>query len=239
MTTVRGQLLEMLKVVATALEQDLRDRLVFVGGCTTALFITDPVTLEDVRATDDIDLIVDLAGLAEWGQLLEQLRERGFKESQDDDVICRMRLGPLKVDFMPDDETILGFSNRWYAKGIETAEIHQLTESLAIRLLTPALFIGTKLEAFAGRGGDDLYSSRDAEDILLVVDGREELGQELANADHEVKAYIAEQFQTLLRHRDFDDFLEGNLRRQTGRVAIVRERFITISHCADGGAHAH
>jgi hypothetical protein len=136
MTTVRGQLFEMLKVVATALGQDLRDRLVFVGGCTTALFITDPVTLEDVRATDDIDLIVDLAGLAEWGQLLEQLRERGFKESPDDDVICRMRLGPLKVDFMPDDETILGFSNRWYAKGIATAEIHQLTESLTIRLLT-------------------------------------------------------------------------------------------------------
>ncbi|CDZ70717.1 Hypothetical protein NGAL_HAMBI2610_23200 [Neorhizobium galegae bv. orientalis] len=81
MATVRGQLLEMLKVVATALEQDLRDRLVLVGGCITALFITDPVTLEDVRATDDIDLIVDLAGLAEWDQLLEQLRERGFKES--------------------------------------------------------------------------------------------------------------------------------------------------------------
>ncbi|WP_332304764.1 hypothetical protein [Rhizobium sp. GR12] len=58
------------------LEQDLRDHLVFGGGCTTALFITDPVTLEDVRATDDIDLLVDLAGLAEWGQLLEQPRER-------------------------------------------------------------------------------------------------------------------------------------------------------------------
>lgn len=37
-TTVRGQLLEMLKVVATALEQDLRDRLVFVESCTTALY---------------------------------------------------------------------------------------------------------------------------------------------------------------------------------------------------------
>lgn len=119
---------------------------------------------------------------------------KGFKESSDDDVICRMRLGPLKVDFMPDDEAILGFSNRWYAKGIETAEVHQLTESLTIRLLTPALFIATKLEAFAGRGGDDLYSSRDAEDILLVVDGREELGWEFANADLDVKTYIAEQF---------------------------------------------
>ncbi|CDZ70718.1 Hypothetical protein NGAL_HAMBI2610_23210 [Neorhizobium galegae bv. orientalis] len=131
-----------------------------------------------------------------------------------------MRLGPLKVDFMPDSEAILGFSNRWYAKGIETAEVHQLTESLT-------------------RGGDDLYSSRDAEDILLVVDGREELGQELANADLDVKTYIAEQFQALLKHRDFDDFLEGNLRGQPGRVAIVRERYVAISHCADGGAHAH
>ncbi|GLS32603.1 hypothetical protein GCM10007937_43130 [Mesorhizobium albiziae] len=47
----------------------LRNRLVFVGGCTTALFITDSVTLENVRATDDVDLIVDLAGFSEWAQL--------------------------------------------------------------------------------------------------------------------------------------------------------------------------
>lgn len=150
-----------------------------------------------------------------------------------------MRLGPLKVDFMPDDEAILGFSNRWYAKGIETAEIHQLTETLTIRLLTPALFTATKLEAFAGRGGGDLFSSRDAEDILLVLDGREELVQELANADLDVKTYVAEQFQALLKHRDFDEFLEGNLRGQPGRVAIVRGRYVAIGHCADGGAHAH
>lgn len=59
MTEVREQLLEMLRAVATALGDELRSRLVFVGGCTTALFITDPITLEDVRTTDDIDLIVD------------------------------------------------------------------------------------------------------------------------------------------------------------------------------------
>lgn len=35
------------------------------------LFITDPVTLEDVRATDDIDLIVDLAGLLAWAHIQE------------------------------------------------------------------------------------------------------------------------------------------------------------------------
>lgn len=71
----------MLRTVAIALGDDLRGRLVFVGGCTTALFITDPVTLKDVRATDDIDLIVDLAGFAEWAQLLELLRMKGFFEA--------------------------------------------------------------------------------------------------------------------------------------------------------------
>ncbi len=37
MATIRDQLLERLKTVAIALGDDLRDRLVFVGGCTTAL----------------------------------------------------------------------------------------------------------------------------------------------------------------------------------------------------------
>lgn len=134
--TIQGRLKEMLKTVAVALGDQLLARLVFVGGCTTALYITDPVTLEGVRATDDVDLIVDLAGFPEWAKLLEQLRKQGFSEAVDDNVICRMKLGELKVDFMPDDEEILGFSNRWYAKGIETAVETSLDESITIRHLT-------------------------------------------------------------------------------------------------------
>lgn len=237
MTAIRAQLLEMLKVVASALGEDLRSRLVFVGGCTTALFITDPITLEDVRATDDIDLIVDLTGLPAWAQLQEELRQKGFQEAAEDDVICRMRLGRLKVDFMPDDAAVLGFSNRWYAKGIETASEHQLSGELNILILTPALFLATKLEAFSGRGNDDLFMSRDAEDILLIVDGRESLLDEVAVVDADVRAFIALKFQALLAHQDFDDFLEGNIRGPAGRVDIVRDRFIAISQSADGVAH--
>lgn len=74
--TVQGQLKEMLKAVAVALGDELRARLVFVGDCTRALYITDPITLEGVRATDDVDLIVDLAGIAEWAELIDQLRQR-------------------------------------------------------------------------------------------------------------------------------------------------------------------
>jgi predicted nucleotidyltransferase len=196
--TIQGQLKAMLKAVADALGDELRARLVFVGGCTTALYITDPVTLEGIRATDDVDLIVDLAGFAEWAELTDQLRARGFSESPDDHVICRMRLGALKVDFMPDDEKILGFSNRWYAKGIETAVKTELEERLVIRRLTPPLFIATKLEAYRGRGNNDLVSSRDAEDILSLVDGRQELVSEIAETAPEIRDYIAMQIGAVL-----------------------------------------
>jgi predicted nucleotidyltransferase len=235
MGIIQGYLLAMLSVVARALDDDLRHRLVFVGGCTTALLITDPVTLEDVRATDDVDLIVDLAGYAGWAQLQQQLQGRGFSLSSEDTVICRMRLGKLKVDFMPDDPQILGFTNRWYARGIATAVAYRLDDDLVIRHLTAPLFLATKLEAYFGRGNDDLFSSRDAEDILLIVDGREALIAEVEAADDDVRAYIGNAFKTLLALRDFDDFLEGNIRGPRGRVGLVRDRFVAIIRNADGG----
>ncbi|WP_417767841.1 hypothetical protein [Stappia sp.] len=225
-------LLHMLETVAEALGEDLRQRLVFVGGCTTALFVTDPVTLEDVRATDDVDLIVDLAGYGEWARLQDQLRQRGFSESPDDDVICRMRLGALKVDFMPDDKEILGFTNRWYARGIETAVTRSLPSGRDIRLLTPALFVATKLEAYLGRGRNDPLGSHDLEDILIVVDGREELAAEVCAADEDIRDFIAAKLRTLQAHDDFDSFLEGNIRGPDGRTEIVRTR---LSAMAAGG----
>jgi predicted nucleotidyltransferase len=219
----------MLQTVASALGGELRERLVFVGGCTTALFITDEITLEGVRATDDVDLIVDVVGFAEWAKLQEQLRQKGFAESQDDAVICRMRLGDLKVDFMPDDEAILGFSNRWYAKGIETAVTLALADELNIRRLTPELFVATKLEAYLGRGQGDLFTSRDLEDILLVIDGRKEIVAEIQEADADIRKFISGQFAELLENPEFDHFLAGNIRGPEGRVDFVRERFVTIS----------
>ncbi|MGH0003670.1 hypothetical protein ACQU0X_26635 [Pseudovibrio ascidiaceicola] len=234
MVTVSDHLMRMLTTVAEALGKDLRERLVFVGGCTTALFITDTVTLEDVRATDDVDLIIDLAGYAQWVDLQTTLREKGFSEHPEDDVTCRMRLGELKVDFMPDDASILGFSNRWYSKGIESAQDQQLSDDLTIKKLTPELFVATKLEAFLGRGENDLYASRDMEDILLIVDGREALLAELLASETEIRDYVAEQFRTLLEHPDFSEFIEGNMRGPEGRVDMVLERFEKISQC-DGG----
>ena len=50
----------MLRRVAEALGEELREQVAFVGGCTTGLLLTDPFTREQVRSTDDVDLIVSV-----------------------------------------------------------------------------------------------------------------------------------------------------------------------------------
>lgn len=154
-------------------------------------------------------------------------------EAAEEDVICRMRLGRLNVDFMPDDAAILGFSNRWYAGGIDTAVASSLEPGLDIRILTPPMFLANKLEAFAGRGNNDLFASRDAEDILLIVDGRPNLADEIAAAPGAVKQFISQGFRNLMEHADFEDFLDGNLRQQ-GRAAVVKKRFAEIRQSDPG-----
>jgi len=57
----------------------LLPELVFVGGCTTGLLITDPAA-SPVRATDDVDVIVEVASYAEYARFSKRLRNLGFSE---------------------------------------------------------------------------------------------------------------------------------------------------------------
>lgn len=181
-------------------------------------------TSRSVRHTDDVDLIIDVIGYAGWAEFQGKLREKGFRESMEDGVICRMRLGEFKVDFMPDDEEILGFTNIWYAKAIDNALNFPLTDDLAIRLVSSPFFVATKLEAHLGRGEDDPLASHDLEDILNLVDGREELVAEINEADEDVRSYIADQVGKLLDHDGFEYAVQGNVRGDKDRADLIYER---------------
>ena len=104
-----------------------------------------------------------------------------------------------------------------------------------IRRLTPPLFIATKLEAYRGRGNNDLVSSRDAEDILSLVDGRQELFQDIAEIEPEIRNYIATQISALLGDPNFEHFLAVNIRGPVGRVDVVHDRLVAISRLCSGG----
>lgn len=140
----------MLCRVAQALGPDLRQQMTFVGGCTTGLLLTDDFTREQVRSTDDVDLIVHVMGPTGFAKLQTALGERGFRVSpqEDDDFpICAMKLDDLRVDFMPDDDS-LGFSNRWYKDAMATSTPYDLDQETTIQLVSPVYFVATKLEAW-------------------------------------------------------------------------------------------
>lgn len=224
----------MLERVAAALGPQLLEQVAFVGGCTTGLLITDPISREAVRYTDDVDLIVHVMGPGNWYRLQQDLAGRGFRTSPEDEVICRMRLrdgrGPeLIVDFMPDDAAILGFSNRWYADALREAVDHILPDGTVIRVVSPAHFLGTKLEAYRGRGNNDPLASRDIEDILNVVDGRDSLVAEVAAAPASLRTDIATGIAGLLRHRDFDYAVQAAARNNRQREELIFQRLESIA----------
>lgn len=218
-----NQLLAMIEAVALALGDDLLPEVAFVGGCTTGLLLTDDFTREAVRATDDVDLIVNVVSHSEWYKLKEKLQEKGFKESMEDDVTCRLRLGELQVDIMPDDASVLGFSNRWYADALKTAEPVKVRDGLSIRLLTPPYFVATKLDAWLGRGNGDAYH-RDLEDLLNLFDGRESLVEELSQAPIELQEFVAAEITQLLENNDFEYAVQSTARGDESREELIFER---------------
>lgn len=226
---------QMLQTVADALGPELLRQVAFVGGCTTALLITDAFAREAVRFTEDVDVIVHVLGYGKWQRLLIELRQRGFRESPEDDIICRMRLPnaltgrDLIVDFMPDDEAILNFTNRWYRDALHSAADHALPYGTLIRVVTPSYFLATKLEAYRGRGRNDPLTSRDIEDILAVVDGRDSLHAELTQAESALCHYIAQAITALLAHRDFAYAVQAAARQQPAREELIFQRLEAIT----------
>ena len=186
------------------------DELVFVGGCTTGLFITDPAA-GGIRTTKDVDAIVDVTSYAKYAALSERLRALELAEDTTPGApLCRWRRDDLIVDVMPVNERVLGFSNRWYRGAIETAQRFDVA-GYQVHVVTPALFIATKLEAFHGRGGDDVVASHDLEDIVAVLDGRPEIVADVAAASDDVREYIGTEIQSLLDNPDFIEALSGFL----------------------------
>lgn len=226
--TMLTDLKSMMEAVARALGPELREQVTFVGGCTTGLLLTDEFTMEGVRHTDDVDLIVQATGFAGFHLLQQELQTKGFTipaPSSDDSVpICAMMLGDLRVDFMPDDENVLGFSNRWYPAATETAMRYELTPDLHIKLVAPAYFLATKFEAYEGRGQGDLLNSRDMEDILTLVDGHDGLLDVVQQAAADVQSYLSEKIAALLQERDFDYAVSNQARGDQSREDLIFER---------------
>ena len=215
-----------LEILSLAVEQlgELADEMVFVGGCATGLLITDTAA-PPIRVTRDVDAIVQVVSRADYYQLSEKLRARGFVEDMSDDApLCRWVTENVILDVMPTDPKIQGFGNKWYAPAAESAGLVQLSSGQSIRLVTAPYFLITKLEAFDGRGGGDYQASHDMEDIIAVLDGRSAIADEVKQAESELTKELSVRFQRLLQDSRFVESVSGHMPTD----AISQARVVTV-----------
>jgi predicted nucleotidyltransferase len=216
--------------IAAELLGPIRDEVVFVGGATVHLWFTEP-DVPAARATDDVDVICEVATRARYYELGERLRKRGFQEAPEASVLCRWRsVEPrLVLDVMPTDPAILGFSNPWYGEVMSTAATVTLGSGVQIRTARPVQLIATKLCAWQGRGRGDLLASLDVHDVLALVDGRPELIDELSAAPPTVRDYVRTQLAELRDEGYFGYAVDGMTAAHgpsgAGRALVVRRRF--------------
>lgn len=109
----------------------------------------------------------------------------------------------------------------------------RITERLPHSPVHSPYFLGSKLEAYAGRGEQNPLGSQDLEDILNLVNGREELLQEVDAAAPDLRTYLAQKLAALMGHNDFGYLVQDAARGDDEREQIIWQRLRHIAQVAD------
>jgi hypothetical protein len=214
--------LRLLEEAATKLAPFLRE-IVFVGGVTLGLHITDKAAAP-IRSTDDVDVIAEILTYVDYIAFSERLRKAQFTEdTSEEPLTCRWFHGKLKLDVLALSKEVLGYTNLWYERALTHAISFVLPSGQAIRVITAPYFLGTKMEAFRGRGQEDFLASHDLEDFVAVIDGRSTILEEIAGSPGDVREYLAEAARSLLSESRFLDAVPGFV-LDDGRVPLILER---------------
>lgn len=229
--------IELLELAESALGV-LVDDVMFVGGATIGLWISDPGA-PPIRPTDDVDVVVEVATRSDFYDFEAKLRAAGFREDQESRVICRWRHRTgLILDAMPSRPEILGFDNEWQAAALPHAVWVHLPSGARIRVAPPVYLLAMKLEAFKGRGNGDFLASRDFSDIIALIDGRPELVAEVGNAPAEVRTFIARELRDILPKPRLMDGLAGTMRGDAASQERVDLAILPAMNLLAGGEHA-
>ncbi len=200
----------MLQTVANGLGE-LKDEMVFVGGAVAELYADNPAASE-IRPTIDVDCVIEISSRLQFARLEENLRAKGFtNDTSKDAPICRWIYKEIKVDVMPTDSVVLGFSNRWYEEGIETKIQKTLPDGTDVFVFPPEYYLAAKFEAHNSRGGNDLRQSHDFEDIIYILDNCSNIVDNVSASNQSVKEYLKSECLKLVENPNITEGIESAL----------------------------
>ncbi|GAB3511047.1 hypothetical protein [Emticicia fontis] len=217
--------IDRLKTIANAL-LPVKNKIVFIGGAVVDLYTDDPAR-EEVRITDDIDIVVEVINRGDYSELEEQVRILGFRNDTSSGVICRYKFNEIIVDIMPNDASVLGFSNKWYKDGVENSINFNIDTKTSIYLFPISYFIASKLEALKSRGNSSDYrGDSDFEDIIYIFNNRSTIENDILLADESVKIYIKFELEMLLKRHSIEEEITSNLEYSNNQFR--KDRIISI-----------
>lgn len=183
----------------------VREQVVFVGGATVSLYAQRQAP--DIRATYDVDILVEIATNWEYAAIEEQLRKVGFSNVPDSKFVGRYQIQGIIVDLMSTDESILGFNNRWYKDGFRTAIDHKIDDLVTVKIFDAPHFLASKIEAFKNRGKGDGRTSTDFEDIVFILDNRPSVWDEMEASNEDLKTYLKTAFHEFEKNPYIEEWL--------------------------------
>lgn len=199
---------QVIKTIASALAE-LNEQVVYVGGATVQLYINDPAA-DDVRPTKDVDISLSVASLAKLEQMREKLKQKGFKQTAEDNVICRFRFGDIKVDVMNTKAIGWAPANQWFTPGFVLRETIDI-EGWNIQLLPLPYFLASKFAAYNDRGNNEPRTSHDFEDIIYIMDNRIDLKEQILSAPLDVKPSLIKELAGIVSDPQKQEAILGNL----------------------------
>jgi hypothetical protein len=147
--------------------------------------------------------------------LEDRLRQLGFQNDVTSSFVGRFTKQSLIVDFMPLEEKVLGFNNRWYLEGFKHTIEVALDERNTVKIFGPPYFIAAKLEAFKSRGKNEQgeYDGRfstDFEDIVFVLLNRNSIWQEIEQSEIGLKSYLQAELSSLSANPYFEEWIDAH-----------------------------
>jgi predicted nucleotidyltransferase len=203
---------QVIRTIAKALAE-LNEQVIYVGGATVGLYINDPAA-DDVRPTKDVDISLSVANFAKLEEMREKLKRKGFRQTAEDDVICRFRYNEIKLDVMNTRAIGWAPANPWFAPGFDSKEIVTV-EGQNIYVMPVYYFLASKFTAFNERGNNEPRTSHDFEDIIYIFDNRTDLVEQVLKAPDDVKIFLKKEIGIIIQDTRKQEAILGNLYHET------------------------
>lgn len=179
-----------------------------IGGCASAAYLFDDVGI-DVRATDDVDLVVPGRRVAR-DQLLSRLANCGVGPEAGDPI------GRVRVEGMPVD--LVDGEGQWLESALKD---RQPFPGLELSVIDPVAFVATKLVALKApdRGAmraepfvrGYAQGSSDLEDVIQILGGIGEVQRQIVSRHDAMVRFIRFELVThLVRSGKGLALVEGN-----------------------------